>query len=109
MANINPIEDIFAIKEDMNPQSNRIYTEEEEAQNIEDDKLMADTAGWEYERSHHFKNYDNLADMLADGVDIDDIPESCYTTGDRQQIAPKPLNKVETKIPRKEDIEYIPF
>jgi hypothetical protein len=111
MANINQIEDVFYTKEDLNPQPTRIYTEEEEAQNIEDEKRMADMAGWEdeHEESSRYKNYDNLEDMLADGIDIDDIPKSYHTKKLKEKTVPKPVDTVETKTPREEDIEYIPF
>ncbi|AFY92558.1 hypothetical protein [Chamaesiphon minutus] len=81
MVKINSIEDIFYREGDIIPPPPRTYTEEEEAQNIEDEKLMAevDMEGWAYERSHRHEDYDNLGDMLADGIDIDDIPETYYT------------------------------
>ena len=70
---------------------------------------MADMAGWEYERSHRYENYDDLGDMLADGIDIDDIPESYYTKGNKQKTVSKSLNREDLTMPREEDIEYIPF
>jgi hypothetical protein len=89
MVKINSIEDIFYKEGDIIPPPPRTYTEEEEAQNILDEKMMADMAGWEYERSHRYENYDNLEDMLADGIDIDDIPESYYTKGNKQKTVSK--------------------
>jgi hypothetical protein len=103
MVKINSIEDIFYKEGDIIPPPPRTYTEEEEAQNILDEKLMADMAGWEYERSCRYEDYDNLEDMLADGIDIDDIPESYYTKGnpDRElKYYPwVPINKDAIEIP----------
>ena len=82
------------------------YTEEEEAQNILDEKLMADMAGWEYERSHRYEGYDDLGDILADGIDIDDIPESYYTIGNNKPREPLgfPATFVKTVPDVEEDI-----
>jgi hypothetical protein len=106
---INSIEDIFYKEGDIIPPPPRIYTEEEEAQDIEDERLMAevDMEGWAYERSYRSENYDDLGDMLADGIDIDDIPESYYTKGNKQKSLSKPL----PRIPHNEsdDVERIPF
>jgi hypothetical protein len=90
---INSIEDIFYKEGDIIPPPPRTYTEEEEAQNIEDEKLMAevDMEGWAYERSYRHEDYDDVGDMLADGIDIDDIPESYYTKGNKPKQDFKPL------------------
>lgn len=109
MVKINSIEDILYKEGDIIPPPPRTYTEEEEAQNILDEKLMADMAGWEYERSHRYEDYDDLGDMLADGIDIDDIPESYYTKWNKQKTVAKSVNREDLKMPREEDIEYIPF
>jgi hypothetical protein len=94
LTNINPNEDVLYIEED-NPYPTRFYTEEEEAQNIKDEQLMArvDIEGLAYERSYRYEDYDNLEGMLADGIDIDDIPESLYT----RQLNKKNSNKKEEK------------
>jgi hypothetical protein len=92
MVKINSIEEIFYKEGDIIPPPPHIYTEEEEElQDIEDEKLMArvDMEGWQYERAHRYENYDDLGDMLADGIDIDDIPESYYTKGNKQKTVPK--------------------
>jgi hypothetical protein len=106
---INSIEDIFYKEGDIIPPPPRTYTEEEEAQDIEDERLMAkvDMEGWAYERSYRSENYDDLGDMLADGIDIDNIPESYYTKGNKQKSLSKPL----PRIPHNEsdDVERIPF
>jgi hypothetical protein len=103
MVKINSIEDIFYKEGDIIPPPPRTYTEEEEAQNILDEKLMADMAGWEYERSCRYEDYDNLEDMLADGIDIDDIPESYYTKGNTNKELKYypwvPVNKDAIEIP----------
>jgi hypothetical protein len=104
MVKINSIEDIFYKEGDIIPPPPRTYTEEEEAQNILDEKLMADMAGWEYERSHRYENYDNLEDMLADGIDIDDIPESYYKKGN-----PNKELKYYPWVPIDKDAIEIPF
>jgi hypothetical protein len=105
MVKINSIEDIFYKEGDIIPPPPRTYTEEEEAQNIEDDKLMADMADWEYERSVCSESYDDLGDMLADGIDIDDIPESYYTKGNKQKTASKlPYRFTQTEPDIPEDI-----
>ena len=105
MVKINSIEDIFYKEGDIIPPPPRTYTEEEEAQNIEDEKLMADMAGWEYERSVRSESYDDLGDMLADGIDIDDIPESYYTKGNKQKTASKlPYRFTQTEPDIPEDI-----
>jgi hypothetical protein len=105
MVKINSIEDIFHKEGDIIPPPPRTYTEEEEAQNIEDEKLMADMAGWEYERSVRSESYDDLGDMLADGIDIDDIPESYYTKGNKQKTASKlPYRFTQTEPDIPEDI-----
>jgi hypothetical protein len=105
---INSIEDIFYKEGDIIPPLPRTYTEEEEAQNIEDEKLMAevDMEGWAYERSYRSENYDDLDDMLADGIDIDDIPESCYTIGNNNPRAPLgfPTTFIQTTPDVEEDI-----
>jgi hypothetical protein len=107
MVKINSIEDIFYKEGDIIPPPPRTYTEEEEAQNILDEKLMADMAGWEYDRSHRYEDYDNLEDMLADGIDIDDIPESYYTKGNKQKTVSKyPSIFIQTDP---DSIEKIPF
>ena len=105
MVKINSIEDIFYKEGDIIPPPTRTYTEEEEAQDILDEKLMADMAGWEYERSHRYENYDDLGDMLADGIDIDDLPESYYTKGNKQRSVsnlPTRFTRTEPDVP--EDI-----
>jgi hypothetical protein len=105
MTKINSIEDIFYKEGDIILPPPRTYTEEEEAQNIEDEKLMAevDMEGWAYERSYRHENYDNLDDMLADGIDIGDIPESYYTKGnpdrDLKYYPWVPVNKDAIEIP----------
>ena len=103
MVKINSIEDIFYKEGDIISPPPRTYTEEEEAQDILDEKLMADMAGWEYERSHRYENYHDLGDMLADGIDIDAIPESYYTKGNpnkEQKYYPwVPVNKDAIEIP----------
>ena len=101
MVKINSIEDIFYKEGDIIPPPPRTYTEEEEAQNIEDEKLMAevDMEGWAYERSYRSENYDDLGDMLADGIDIDDIPESYYTKGNKPKRDFKPLTRFTTTLP----------
>jgi hypothetical protein len=105
MVKINSIEDIFYKEGDIIPPPPRTYTEEEEAQNIEDEKLMAEMAGWEYERSVRSESYDDLGDMLADGIDIDDIPESYYTKGNKQKTASKlPYRFTQTEPDIPEDI-----
>ena len=109
MVKINSIEDILYKEGDIIPPPPRTYTEEEEAQNIEDEKLMAevDMEGWAYERSHRSENYDDLGDMLADGIDIDDIPESYYTKGNKQKTVSKlPYRLIQTDP---DSIEKIPF
>jgi hypothetical protein len=90
---INSIEDIFYKEGEIVPPPPRTYTEEEEAQNIEDEKLMAkvDMEGWAYERSYRSEDYDDLGDMLADGIDIDDIPESYYSKGNKPKRDFTPL------------------
>jgi hypothetical protein len=110
LTNINPNEDVLYIEED-NPYPTRFYTEEEEAQNIKDEQRMArvDMEGLAYERSYRHEDYDDVAGMFADGADIDDIPESFCTKTMRRKTTPKPLAEIETKRPREEDIEYIPF
>lgn len=92
MVKINSIEDIFYKEGDLIPPPPRTYTEEEEAQNIEDEKLMAevDMEGWAYERSYRHEDYDDLGEMLADGIDIDDVPESYYTKGNKQKSVLNP-------------------
>jgi hypothetical protein len=106
---INSIEDIFYKEGDIIPPPPRTYTDEEEAQNIEDERLMAkaDIEGLAYERSYRYEDYDDLGDMLADGIDIDNIPESYYTKGNKQRSMSKPL----PRIPHNEsdDVERIPF
>jgi hypothetical protein len=106
---INSIEDIFYKEGDIIPPPPRTYTEEEEAQNIEDEKLMAgvDMEGWAYERSYRSEDYDNLGDMLADGIDIDDIPESYYTKGNQQKTVSKLPYRLTQIDP--DSIEKIPF
>lgn len=108
MVKINSIEDIFYKKGDIIPPPPRTYTEEEEAQNIEDEKLMAkvDMEGWAYERSYRSENYDDLGDMLADGIDIDDIPESYYTKGNTRPRKPLrfPARFIQTVPDVEEDI-----
>jgi hypothetical protein len=104
---INSIEDIFYKEGDIIPPPPRTYTEEEVAQNIEDEKLMAevDMEGWAYERSYRHEDYDDLGDMLADGIDIDDIPESYYTKGNKQKSGstiPSTFTRTEPDVP--EDI-----
>jgi hypothetical protein len=104
---INSIEDIFYKEGDIIPPPPRTYTEEEEAQNIEDEKLMSkvDMQGWAYERSYRHEDYDDLGDMLADGIDIDDIPESYYTKGNKQKSVstiPSTFTRTEPDVP--EDI-----
>jgi hypothetical protein len=103
MVKINSIEEIFYREGDIIPPPPRTYTEEEEAQNILDEKLMSDLAGWEYERSCRYEDYDNLEDMLADGIDIGDIPESYYTKGnpdrDLKYYPWVPVNKDAIEIP----------
>ena len=66
-----------------------------------------DMEGWAYERSYRSEDYDDLGDMLADGIDIDNIPESYYTKGNKQ----KSLSKSLPRIPHNEsdDVERIPF
>ena len=105
MVKINSIEDIFYKEGDIIPPPPRTYTEEEEAQNIEDEKLMAevDMEGWAYERSHRSENYDDLGDMLADGIDIDDIPESYYTKGNKPKRDFKPLTRFTQPFPDVEE------
>ncbi len=103
MVKINSIEDIFYKEGDIIPPPALTYTEEEEAQNILDEKLMADMAGWEYERSHRYENYDDLGDMLADGIDIDDIPESYYTKGNKQKAVVSKLPRFNQTEPDTED------
>jgi hypothetical protein len=103
MVKINSIEDIFYKEGDIIPPPPRTYTGEEEAQNILDEKLMADMAGWEYERSHRYENYDDLGDMLADGIDIDDIPESYYTKGNKQKAVVNKLPRFTQTEPDTED------
>jgi hypothetical protein len=102
---INSIEDIFYQEGDIIPPPPRTYTEEEEAQNIEDEKLMAevDMEGWAYERSYRHEDYDDLGDMLADGIDIDDIPESYYTKGNKQKSVLKPLTVFTPTQPYEDD------
>jgi hypothetical protein len=108
MVKINSIEDIFYKEGDIIPPPPRTYTEEEEAQNIEDEKLMADMAGWEYERSYRSEDYDNLDDMLADGIDIDDIPEYYYTKGNKQKaVSRPPIIFIQSESDN--DLESIPF
>lgn len=107
MVKINSIEDIFYKEGDIIPPLERTYTEEEEAQNIEDEKLMArvDMEGLEYERSYRDRDYDDLGDMLADGIDIDNIPESYYTKGNKQKTASKlPYRFTQTEPDIPEDI-----
>ena len=108
MVKINSIEDIFYKEGDIIPPPPRTYTEEEEAQNIEDEKLMAevDMEGWAYERSRS-EDYDDLGDMLADGIDIDDIPESYYTKGNKQNIVSTNPSIFIQSDP--DSIEKIPF
>jgi hypothetical protein len=107
MVKINSIEDVYYKDGDIIPPPPRTYTEEEEAQNILDEKLMADMAGWEYERSCRFDDYDNLEDMLADGIDIDDIPESYYTKGNKQRTpAISPITFTQIVPDVEEDIIY---
>jgi hypothetical protein len=106
---INSIEDIFYKEGDIIPPPPRTYTDEEEAQNIEDEKLMAevDMEGWAYERSYRSENYDDLGDMLADGIDIDNIPESYYTKGNKQKtVSTNPSIFIQTDP---DSIEKIPF
>jgi hypothetical protein len=107
---INSIEDIFYQEGDIIPPPPRTYTEEEEAQNIEDEKLMAevDMEGWAYERSHRSENYDDLGDMLADGIDIDDISESYYTKGNKQKAVSRPPT-ILIQNESDNDVESIPF
>lgn len=105
MVKINSIEDIFYKEGDIIPPPPRIYTEAEEAQEREDAKLMADLAGWEYDRSCRFEDYDDLGDMLADGINIDDISESYYTKGNKQK---KELKNYPW-VPVSEDAISIPF
>jgi hypothetical protein len=106
---INSIEDIFYKEGDIIPPPPRSYTEEEEAQNIEDEKLMAkvDMEGWAYERSYRSEDYDDLGDMLADGIDIDDIPESYYTKGNKQKLVLNPPTVFTPTQPYEDD--GIPF
>jgi hypothetical protein len=106
---INSIEDIFYKEGDIIPPPPRTYTEEEEAQNIEDEKLMAevDMEGWTYERSYRHEDYDDLGDMLADGIDIDDIPESYYTKGNKQKSGSKYPTIFIYSDP--DNVEEIPF
>jgi hypothetical protein len=105
---INSIEDIFYKEGDIIPSPPRTYTEEEEAQNIEDEKLMAevDMEGWAYERSYRHEDYDDLGDMLADGIDIDDIPESYYSIGNSKPREPLgfPATFIKTVPDVEEDI-----
>jgi hypothetical protein len=60
-----------------------------------------------YKRSYYDEDYDSLEDMLADGIDIDSIPDSYYTTGDRK----KTVSKLPYRIPYTDtdDTGKIPF
>jgi hypothetical protein len=107
MVKINSIEDIFYKDGDIIPPPERTYTPEEEAQDREDEKLMArvDMEGRQYERSYRYENYDDLGDMLADGIDIDHIPESYYTKGNKQKTTVKfPSEFTRTEPFKEEDI-----
>ena len=110
MVKINSIEDIFYREGDLIPPPPRTYTEEEEAQNIEDEKLMAevDMEGWAYERSYRHEEYDDLGDMLADGIDIDDIPESYYIKGNKQKAVSRPPT-IFIQHESDNNVESIPF
>ena len=110
MVKINSIEDIFYQEGDIIPPPPRTYTEEEEAQNIEDEKLMAeiDMEGWAYERSYRHEDYDNLGDLLADGIDIDNIPESYYTKRNKQKAVSRPPT-ILIQNESDNDVEIIPF
>jgi hypothetical protein len=66
-----------------------------------------DMEGWVYERSYRYENYDDLGDMLADGIDIDDIPESYYTKGNKQKSVSKYPTIFICTDP--DNIEEIPF
>jgi hypothetical protein len=106
---INSIEDIFYQEGDIIPPPPRTYTDEEEAQNIEDERLMAkaDIEGLAYERSYRSEDYDDLGDMLADGIDIDDIPESYYTKGNKQKVVLNRPTVFTQPVPEvEEDIIY---
>ncbi len=109
MVKINSIEDIFYKEGDVIPPPPRTYTEAEELQDIEDEKLMADMAGWEYDRSCRFDDYDDLGDMLADGIDIDDIPESYYTKGNNKQKTPLSFPSILTSTEPYKEEDSIPF
>ncbi len=106
MVKINSIEDILYKEGDIIPPPPRTYTEEEELQDIEDEKLMArvDMEGWQYERSYRYEDYDDLGDMLADGIDIDDIPESYYIKGNKQKTKVNPLPSFRREHDCEEDI-----
>jgi hypothetical protein len=58
--------------------------------------------GWAYERSYRHEDYDDVGDMLADGIDIDDIPESYYTKGNKQRSISK-LTKFTPTEPDEEE------
>ncbi len=109
MVKIDSIEDIFYKDGDIIPPPERTYTEEEAARDREDEKLMArvDMEGLAYERSYRYEDYDDLGDMLADGINIDDIPESYYTKGNKQKTVSKLPYRLTQTDP--DSIEKIPF
>lgn len=73
-----------------------------------DDRAMYMMSDLEFEMTQRRSDYDNLEDMLADGIDIDDIPESYYNNRKREKTEDLNLAKFYCTIPRNEE-DMIPF